>query len=348
MNVMVILFVGCIVFCCLNFYVKHEKEEWLSLDVCLPIRGLCCCVVVLGHIWNYNSKLKIENLCFSFLIASGFLMVGTFFLFSGYGTVTNYFGKENKLSKCICKKIISLFIPYWTANILFVLCYKLINTDMSIKYILASFVLPILNWNAWYVFSAFINFFVFIICTKITKNKKIMLCLQIVWIGIYVSICILTKLGTWWYISTGAYLIGILVGLYKDEMKIILSNKLVILLITILFIVTYSFTPLSTYIEINSIIFLILQYLACITFALVICSFSMYLGVRKTIFEPIGVVSYEIYLIHGCVKNVVHYFDLNISNVIIIIIIIFLTYAVAILFEKINKKLKNYIGKLLC
>ena len=63
------------------------------------------------------------------------------------------------------------------------------------------------------------------------------------WFSIYavfVLICVVTKLGTWWFLSTVTFPLGVCFALYERNCITLINNKYFKSLVILLFLVTYS------------------------------------------------------------------------------------------------------------
>ena len=127
------------------------------------LKGLFAVYVVLHHLCTYFADFYPSFYTFKY---AGFLMVGGFFLISGYGLMYGVLNKDNYLSGFFKKRILSILIPYYIIN-LFYLYARKISGVLTKKYV----VMSLFGINLWYVFAILVLYVLFFASFKIFGKK---------------------------------------------------------------------------------------------------------------------------------------------------------------------------------
>ena len=122
-------------------------DDGLSLKNSLPVRGLAAICVIFAHtgvipFWKH-----------------GYMFVGLFFFFSGYGLIKNVISKPRYLDSFLFHRFPSIIVPYYTMNIVYIVVLFFIGgfkppSELLIKSFLRRFSL-----NRNYIY---INYFLYL------------------------------------------------------------------------------------------------------------------------------------------------------------------------------------------
>lgn len=135
----------------------QDIEQKYTSDKFLSLRGILAMQVVFGHTWPdgvYNNQV-IDRFLAPFN-NTGYLCVAVFFFLSGFGTYESSKKRNNYFEHFIKNKVIKIFFPYWIINCLYILMLCITNSQVNINKMLISFIWPVYNTSAWYVFTVFI------------------------------------------------------------------------------------------------------------------------------------------------------------------------------------------------
>lgn len=277
---------------------KYTKDKFLAL------RALLAMQVVFGHTFPNNAyKISILDKLLLPFNNTGFLCVSLFFFLSGYGVYESSKKREDYFEHFFSKKIITILIPYWTINLLYIIAELLSNKSVNIKSLILSFIWPVYNRAAWYVFAILVIycFMYFSIGLLKLKNKK-MYFMMATLLSIYTIVFFTLKVGSQWYVSIFAVLFGIVFSDYKD--KILLRIHLIpkVLLFFILYIGMLwgnNYIPGVGIIGIKMILSVVTP--------LIVVKIMEKQRIGNKWLDSIGLVSYEIYLVQGLFVQYLHF-----------------------------------------
>lgn len=299
MKVTIIILTLCLIACFIKT-IRNKSFELNNFDLSntIPLRGIMALIIVMLHI-DIFYIIK-DNSGYQSIIITGPIMVGVFFVSSGYGLVQSYLKKgDSYLSNFPKLRLTKLLIPYLIVFALYlaeemIFCdYKLISLINNLPRT-ENFV-P----NTWYVFVIVIFYTFFYISFKYINNKKIALGLMFVLTLIWVLIIKYIGWGWYWWSTAFAFPIGTLFGYYEVPIKDFINRRRILSIAIAGAIIAVS----SLYALCNSQTSLELpcgdQQLYWFL-PLPIVMFIYFLGFPKFKFlNFFGKISYEIYIIHG-------------------------------------------------
>lgn len=182
------------------------------------LRGIAALGVMLGHL-TYMLPWYIHRLF------PGELFVGLFFFFSGYGLYVSL-TKKDYLSGFLKKKIVKIYLPFLLAESVYTILILSTKQEFTLSsFILGSMGIRLYNKVLWYVVELLlINLLFFFIskyATRLPKRRII-----VTWIILYVVFILMgvaLDIDTCWYLSTSAFLIGVVAALDKAVFKKVLT-----------------------------------------------------------------------------------------------------------------------------
>lgn len=183
------------------------------------MRGIMALWIVVGH-----CSIEFEHEIFPFMLVHrfNFVVVGMFFLLSGYGRAYSYYNKKNYLKGFLKKKIGSIFsmtfVVYWFTVLLFDICN--IERVDSVR----GFVIGYFTKTNWYMFELLVFNVIFwlVFWLKISTRARLILCF--LGTGFILAIVPLSSLTQSYYISSMSFPFGILVYMYKDKLGTIIGK----------------------------------------------------------------------------------------------------------------------------
>lgn len=304
----------------------YVEDPW-NRQQSLMLQALACIGVVLHHVTQEITGFGVINKGpITIFNSIGILFTSLFFFFSGYGLVISVRTKEAYLKTFLWKRLPTILVPFWIANIIAVLVrifYMQIPMDTKdiIQYVLG---LVLINGNGWYIVEIFFLYLAFYLIFKVCKNQKIALVL----LSIASLIPIVIGLhsghdtstmgnhwfkGEWWYNSTIVFVMGIWVAHFKDRILTFAKKHYRGLLITasVLLVVAYvieeyvrmvfgyySVTPIDQRIS-NEAITLYAQMALCLIFTWVVLLLNLKISLGNRVLQGLSVISMEIFLLHG-------------------------------------------------
>ena len=190
------------------------------------LKGIFAILVMLHHLCTYLADSFASLFIFKHV---GYLMVGGFFLISGYGLTYGVKNKQNYLKGFFRSRILTILIPYYIINLGYLfLNYFLINNPEGFKkYVIRS----IFGLHLWYVPVMIVLYAAFFLCFKIFKEKHGHIAIT-VFVAAFVTLffasykCgILPSYGRWWYNSTMCFALGVWYSKYKERINELIRRR---------------------------------------------------------------------------------------------------------------------------
>lgn len=349
----------------------YVEDPW-NRQQSLMLQALACIGVVLHHVTQEITGFGVINKGpITIFNSIGILFTSLFFFFSGYGLIISVRTKEAYLKTFLWKRLPTILVPFWIANIIAVLVrifYMQLPMDTKdiIQYVLG---LVLINGNGWYIVEIFFLYLAFYLIFKVCKNQKIALVL----LSIASLIPIVIGLhsghdtstmgnhwfkGEWWYNSTIVFVMGIWVAHFKDRILTFAKKHYRGLLITasVLLVVAYvieeyvrmvfgyySVTPIDRRIS-NEAITLYAQMVLCLIFTWVVLLLNLKISLGNRVLQGISIISMEIFLLHGIFLQCV--FDASqMSEAMLYIAVLVCGIAAAILVHLLDKAILTCIHR---
>ena len=280
------------------------------------VKGLCAILVMLSHIFTQLSW-------------GGFLAVGMFFAFSGYGLLYSWKMKDNYLNGFLRKRIAKVFIPFIMAYVVSIALHLILGGKFLISNVIKDIMILKFLPTAWYVITIVVFYMAFYLIASLSKSEwQILLVMVAFWI-IYCLICIIAKLDTFWYNSSFGFIIGILGAIIDGEKFRIDRSKIRWISWLFMMVVMFILVAVTSRHLVSDVLYSTV--LTSLT-AIFVISYE----IESDLLDGLGNISYEIYLIHPiviyCVKQ------LNFGFWITALLIIFLSIAIALFWSVLRKK----------
>lgn len=319
--------------------------EGYSFENTNALKGLLALSIVLCHM---TSRVDYELPLFSFTVM-GSIGVGLFFFLSGYGLIVSVEKNLGYMNGFLMRRFTKILIPYFLMMASY-LVYSIVF-EGTISNVIGSFIGGNPVSNSWYVFAYLFCCFLFWLAfrkgdSRDGRGKKLLmiacgLCLYIVFTGIVM------QWPDWWYKTILCFLMGVIWGLNQNKIEIFFRKRyLGVLLFTVIFaIVSYLFPSIMRRLFhlSGNYIWLINDGLMAISFTLLIGLLLYKINVRNKITVFLGNISYEIYLFHGLIMDVIvnaggaqkPHIHQEIDGIAVLLI----TISIALLFHRVGKML---------
>lgn len=301
------------------------KLKIMTKDDTNFMRAIAIVGIILHHIYNASSTAIL--LPFKYM---GFLLVGVFFLLSGYGLFTSLKNKGDYIKK-IPRKILELLISYAIAFIIYYLVHEFIGIEENNVFNVVR--------NSWYLYQLIIYYILFYFSFKFFDKRRGKVIFSLLAISVLVVEYFL-GFSELWYKSSLTFIIGIVLADNLPLFEKYRINKK-IFICQIIFLIVLLIIGMKTKIGIFDII---LYNVATILFATLFIQLFYYFRLYKInnkFFEKIGSMSLELYLYHGLVIEILTKFiDDKYVNIILILII---SYIIANIINIINKKINSIL-----
>ena len=295
-------------------------EDFLSLQVSKGLLGASAIFIILHHIsQKYGTSTSAGAL--HVLEDFGVCFVGLFFFFSGYGLMKSVLKKDHYMKGFLRKRYASILIPFYICTIIFVL-YNIWKGAKYTSNELISFLSGwiLLNTHMWYIVEIAVLYLAFYIFNRLLKNKGIIiLCMAVFVILMMIGSLLLVHgkywfQGEWWYNTTFLFVIGMMIANWEKQIIGFVKKWYYLVLVICIgaFAIFYKATMYmlkahSYWSEVPGVTkgyqdkFLTLscQLPMVIAFVLMILLVTMKIQFKNKILDFLGMISLEIYLLHG-------------------------------------------------
>ena len=209
-----------------------KRKEWqdnpFSLETSKAVQGFAAICIILHHL---SQELAEKAGVLGDFEDLGVLFVGIFFFFSGYGLYTSLKTKENYLKGFLKKRLVTVLVPFFTCNSLFVasICVegaKLAPIDVAI--LMSGWYL--LNSHMWYIIEIAILYLLFFAIYRLIKNRTaatVVMALAVA--GMMTGSLLLNHgedyscsrwfMGEWWYNASFLFVVGIIFSKHAEGLR---------------------------------------------------------------------------------------------------------------------------------
>lgn len=270
-----------------------QNREGLSRSDTNAIRGILAILIVFHHL-----SLATGNGYFTVILKRlGYIIVGAFYAFSGYGLTSSYQRKSYSLDHFWKKRFYSVLLPYFIVSLIYVAVRLCMGEHITIGGYLHSFIngAPVVRYS-WFIITIIIFYGFFFLATWIGKDD-IPLIIALVFLMEVVFIYVMRKLHyeDFWINAAWAFPLGMLWSFAYPHISKTVSRH-----------------PWF-YISSAIILFLIFFYSSSFLYwcgfygeMITACSFSVLvflilfkISFNNVILQFLGTISFEIYMIHG-------------------------------------------------
>lgn len=313
---------------------KSDKENFLSKEDSQSLKAISAILIVLHHL---SQRVGINLITLPF-IEIGKYSVALFLFLSGYGVMSSYVNNKNYLNGFLRRRILTIYIPFMISNIIFIIIDNIKGEKFGllevIEYTLG---IKLIDGIMWFIFSIIIFYVIFYLAFKFTTIKRGTINLIIGTIG-YLVLGILFDLGTTITNISFAFAGGSIVAIYKEKFVELLQKKYVLKISGIICIlgVTRIVSILCGNIFLREFILSI----STLSYAVLLVSLSKRFKLNGEIVKSLGIISFEIYLLHNKLIAVMP----NINRSIAVAIFYFFVLIIfSYIFSKMNSKISKYL-----
>lgn len=296
---MIIMYIPIILAILYNIKIIKDKNDNINVlnkQNTNSIKGLIALTVILHHLSQ-----RIEGQSLFLLRGIGYLIVGLFLFYSGYGMARATINKNDYLDTFWKSRVPKVIIPFMMANVLFIIGYSIFeNKTYTITQIICYLIgIELIDSFKWYIWTTVILYIGFYISFKYFKNKKSIIAMFI-YINMYYWTCYTFKVSGWWYNSVFSFFVGVIFGMYsKSIIKFVQNNyKYTLIPVTVfLLIYTYGFKHGNIF----------TATIANVSFVISFILISIKVRIGNKFCTFLGGISYEIYLVHRLVLDILEY-----------------------------------------
>lgn len=320
--------------------VGKEDNRYLTLENTLPIRGLLAVCIVLHHASGYFTKI-------SFLAPFrhiGYLVVALFFFLSGYGLMYGLEMKDKYMDGFLKKRLISILIPYWICNTVYFAATLMMGGQISVeKYLLSMVLLKVINGSMWYVQLLVLFYALFYIAFSRKKNYMLFCSLFLLF---YAGGFVL-GIDDLYTQSVLAFPLGMVWCINKERLdKAMEAYYRVGLLLAVGITVLGFGLKIAGTLCTSDLIIRCGNNISAVTFCVLAIWIVKIIRISNKTLCNLGSISYEIYLIHMLVLNIVWKVEAMRNHPMVYVAGIFaLTYVLALTLNRVGRFVITKLNK---
>ena len=288
-------------------------EDSFSVGQTRALKGIFALAVMFHHLYSY---LLPSFLSLKYFRDVGFLMVGGFFLISGYGLMYGVKNKSKYLKGFFVKRILPLILAYYVIDIFYIaLKYLTPNMDMeTFKFYLKESIFGLQLWFVPVMILLYVLFRISFIGHDKRKNKIISPVILTSLILVYIALFTYTqhlsidgravndRYGCQWNDTVLCFAVGMWYCIVKDKINSFLKKFYYPVTVVALVLFGYLFIKvlrLPPYVWPTAPDYLIIREICAVMFCLVTILLSMKVRIGNGLLNFCGDHSYEIYLSHA-------------------------------------------------
>ena len=276
---------------------KIRENKYLSPDNTSCLKGVFAVFVLIHHLYQYSGLLHNSPLGMIFQ-ALGYLSVGMFFFYTGYGMMCSK-NKEGYVRTIGKKRILPLYIFYLFLILLYSLWQIVLQYHITPSLLLQSFffgktIVPL----GWYLQVTFVVYLILWAVFSSVKSDKQCLLITGIALLLYCIVCCLIGLSSTWYESIFCVLLGMTWAVYKDSIdRNIARKKWMAFIITgFIFVVFLAGAKMSPVLQTEVKIISAVAFAVFVTVATIVLPRVLY---NNPVTKILGKYSLEIYVCQG-------------------------------------------------
>ena len=350
-------------------FMKKEEyhKDFLSLSQTKSMQGFLCLFVMLHHIGQKSCAPWLEPEvilhgleCF---VPIGYLLVGVFLFFSGFGLYKSYTQKSDYLQGFMGRRCLPPILALLITNLTMSCIRSHQGEYFSLSGPLRLTGPVMLNGYSWFVYTLLLFYMLFYLAYKYCKKEKIATLLVLTGMLLYIFFCDWWMYGTWWYNSTLLFGVGILFARYEKKL-IPNMRKYYHFYLPAAFLLTCFFffsgeytegvfrlTGIPYLYETGHLVSVTSQIFAACGFVLLCLLLGMKIKIGNRILMFLGKITLEFYLLHGIFLQLFTFNEtqenpLRIKNAALLVLVVFLcTLLTAYPFHLLLSALTDFILK---
>lgn len=319
-----VIFLGGIL--SLNSQYRPTGEHFFDKNNSNALRGFWCLIIVLVHVPIAYSN-RIQDMIGSF----AYIGVTFFFMTSGYGLKLSVL-KGNGLQSFWSRRLPKLLVPALIVNIVGIVfaLYEKNTINLWHEFF------RINDWVQWLL----VCYCVFWIVHKffMSRYTNALVCIAIIGFSILIYICVWKNVikRTTWCPEIYGFVYGVILAQYRNEiLKWMRSQWIKKCIINCLIVGIFGFI----YMKFKSVLFYgdyILKIILGLVIIIFVLAINCNIKIGNRVNTFLGNISYEIYLIHGCIFELLIYIMPKISSGLFIIVSLLLTIGISAVIKSIS------------
>ncbi|MBQ0043367.1 MAG: acyltransferase [Lachnospiraceae bacterium] len=192
-------------------------KDYLSADKVLCMKGVFAIGVLLHHLFQYSGIVKWGTMLGNTLQALGYLSVGMFFFYSGYGLKASS-EKEGYVKSFLPRRLLPLYIFYVVLIGIYYTWSLICGYGITSELIVRSFFFgETIVRLGWFLQVTFVLYLLFWTIFSLCKSNRLRIGLMLLALVSYSVICNLLGLDSIWYEGIYCFWFGILWHEYRKK-----------------------------------------------------------------------------------------------------------------------------------
>ncbi|HJF39929.1 MAG TPA: acyltransferase, partial [[Clostridium] spiroforme] len=282
---------------------QSRAEQYLSKTNAQCLKGIFAIAVLCHHMYQYSGLFRGK---FGIILqALGYLSVGIFFFFTGYGLIVSYQEKkEFYIKNFLRKRVLPFYLFYLFLTAIYALWRIVLNIEYTRRQLIQSIIFKdALAANSWYLQVIIVFYIFFWITAKVVKDTKKLVRMIIICSMLYCVGCFMLDVTSTRYESFLCIALGTMWAVNKKRVDKLLDIKgLQLFLLSIILFGVFC----STYIIVDNLAIQIFSKMAsALAFSSMAIIFVFKLSGRAEVLinnpvtQWLGKYSLEIYVIQG-------------------------------------------------
>lgn len=316
-------------------YKNGEENPALSQKKVMALRGICAVEIMLGHI-----GIATESIVLYPNRKAGILFVGIFFALSGYGLMYSITNKKNYLKEFLRKRFGKILVPAYFIFLINLIVDSISGRDFN-NLIKAVNLKSFMEETNWYVWELLVMYIIFYICAKIDKSLVKSQYLLLVFSLVFICVAFGFGIDNPWYGSTLCFWLGIFYYTQKDILFHLFSKYA--FYFTIIGSIFLTFSIGCFFVGEGIVGNLVARNCASMTFSILVIIWLHKFSIGNVVSIWLGKHSYEIFLFHPMLIDVLRPWIKN--DVLYTVIILSGTAFFAFAYRKCANLLQNLLIK---
>ena len=291
-------------------YREHRSVEgWFEKQNTDQLRGMCALLIIAHHIATQKFADGLFHQLGYISVISGYLLVGYFFLISGYGLEYGeiYAVKHKKYS--LLRRIVTICVPYITISLLYWAYGQYMTEQIGFLDIATSILKgnPLVKYS-WYS-AAIIIVYVFFEISKMNSSKNCNLYVMTLLLVGYIMFGVFRNYSVFWYNTVLIVLVGILVARYKEQIYGWIEHyDKASVIVSLIILGVSTVLQIKCGNNVGGVVKVLIQQATLIVAVYLMMMIDYFFSLNSIFLKWIAAFSYEIYLTHGLVMSVVKKF----------------------------------------
>lgn len=348
-QLLIYLAIGLLFLTGIRYREIRSVEGWFEKQNTDQIRGMCALLIIAHHLAAQKFSDGLLHQLGYISVISGYLLVGYFFLISGYGLEYGELYATKHKKHPLLRRVVTIGIPYITISLLYWVYGQYVVEQIGFLDIVTSILEgdPIVKYS-WYS-AAIIIVYVFFEISKINSSKQCNLFVMTLLLVGYIMFGVSRNYSVFWYNTILIVLVGILVTRYKEQIySWIKYHDKTSVIVSLIALVAGTVLQIKYGNNVGEVAKVLIQQITLIATVYLMMMVDYFFSLDCKFLKWIAPFSYEIYLTHGFVMNAVkHFLAIDTAGFAYAGTVIILTIVLSFAEHLLNKKVIRALNQLI-